>query len=161
MTPQSDIPQNGKLKKELTILTSFRKKRIIEFVIIFCIGSLMYSLIEVLYRGYTHWTMTLTGGALFSLLYFINLSMKTRSFLVRGLVGCFVITLTELLVGVVVNLIFDLHVWDYSSIPGNILGQICPTFSFGWFLLSLPLVYIAVFLHWQLNKKMSIHQESD
>lgn len=142
-------------------MTSFKKKRIIEYVIIFCVGSLMYSLIEVLYRGYTHWTMALTGGVVFALLYFVNLSIKTRSFILRGLIGCLIITLTEFLVGVTVNLIFKMNVWDYSAIPGNILGQICPLFSLWWFLLSIPSIYIIVFLHWQLNKKLDIHQESE
>lgn len=139
-------------------MLSYRKRRIIEAVIIFCVGSLMYSLLEVLFRGYTHWTMALTGGAVFSILYFINLSLKTRSFVLRGLIGCFVITAAEFLVGCVVNLMFGMRVWDYSERKGNILGQICPLFSFWWFVLSAFSVYAAVFLHWQLNKKMDLRR---
>ncbi len=137
------------------------KRRIIEYTIVFCVGSIMYCLIEVLFRQYTHWTMFLTGGAIFTALYFINLALKTRSFVLRGLIGCAVITAVEFLVGVVVNLIFHLDVWNYSSIPGNILGQICPRFSFCWFLLSVAAVYIVVFLHWQLNKSLPLHQDSE
>lgn len=142
-------------------MKSTYKKRIIELTIVFCVGSIMYCLIEILFRGYTHWTMFLTGGAIFTALYFINLALKTRSFVLRGLIGATVITITELLVGVVVNLIFHLNVWNYSSIPGNILGQVCPSFSFCWFLLSIAAVYVVIFLHWQLNKSLSLHQESD
>lgn len=137
------------------------KRRIIEYTIVFCVGSIMYCLIEVLFRRYTHWTMFLTGGAIFTALYFINLALRTRSFVLRGLIGCAVITAVEFLVGVVVNLIFHLDVWNYSSIPGNILGQICPRFSFCWFLLSIAAVYIVVFLHWQLNKSLPLHQDSE
>ena len=32
-------------------MSSFRKRRIIEYVIIFCVGSLMYSLLEVLVQN--------------------------------------------------------------------------------------------------------------
>lgn len=142
-------------------MSTYRKKRIIEYVIIFCMGSLMYSLLEVIYRGYTHWTMTLTGGAVFSVLYFVNLKLKTRSLVLRGLIGCVIITLTEFLVGVTVNLIFKMNVWDYSNIRCNILGQICPVFSLWWFLLSAPAVYIIVFLFRQLNIKLKILQYSD
>lgn len=142
-------------------MNSMRKRRIIEYTVIFCIGSLMYGLIEVIYRGYTHWTMALTGGFVFAALYFINLSLKTRSLVLRGLIGCAVITLTELLVGIVVNRIFSMHVWDYSSLPGNFLGQICPSFSLCWFLLSIPGVYLSVFLYWQLNKKLHLCQDFD
>lgn len=137
------------------------KRRIIEYTIVFCVGSIMYCLIEVLFRRYTHWTMFLTGGAIFTALYFINLALRTRSFVLRGLIGCAVITAVEFFVGVVVNLIFHLDVWNYSSIPGNILGQICPRFSFCWFLLSVAAVYIVVFLHWQLNKSLPLHQDSE
>lgn len=143
------------------IMKSSYKKRVIEMLIIFCIGSVMYSLIEVLYRRHTHWTMSLTGGVLFTALYFINLSLKTRSFVLRGLIGCAVITMTEFLVGLLVNRMFSLGVWDYSAIPGNILGQICPIFSFYWFLLSIASVYVCIFLFWQLNKKLSMYQEFD
>lgn len=142
-------------------MKSTYKKRIIEITIVFCIGSIMYCLIEVLFRRHTHWTMFLTGGTLFTALYFINLALKTRSFVLRGLIGAAVITITELLVGVVVNIIFHLNVWNYSSIPGNILGQVCPSFSLCWFLLSIAAVYVVIFLHWQLNKSLFLHQEFD
>lgn len=142
-------------------MKSTYKKRIIELTVVFCVGSVMYCLIEILFRQYTHWTMFLTGGAIFTALYFINLGMKTRSLVLRGLIGAVVITAVEFLVGVVVNLIFHLNVWNYSSIPGNILGQICPRFSFCWFLLSIAAVYVVIFLYWQLNKSLSLNQESD
>ena len=103
--------------------------------------------------------MFLTGGAVFAALYFINLALRTRSFVLRGLIGCLVITAAEFFVGVVANLIFKLDVWDYSYLPGNILGQICPRFRFCWFLLSIFAVYICVFLYWQLNKKFRLNQE--
>ena len=138
---------------------SLYKRRIIEYTIIFCIGSIMYCLIEIIFRRHTHWTMFLTGGAVFSMLYFINLSLRTRSFVLRGLIGCLVITTAELVVGVFANLIFKLNVWDYSSMPGNILGQVCPRFSFCWFLLSIFAVYLCIFLYWQLNKKLKLNQD--
>ena len=138
---------------------SLYKRRIIEYTIIFCIGSIMYCLIEIIFRRHTHWTMFLTGGAVFCALYFINLALRTRSFVLRGLIGCLVITAAEFAVGVVANLIFKLNVWDYSSMPGNILGQVCPRFSFCWFLLSIFAVYLCIFLYWQLNKKLTLNQD--
>ena len=38
----------------------------------------------------------------------------------------------------VVNLALGWQVWDYSREFGNVLGQICPLYSFFWFLLCLP-----------------------
>lgn len=135
------------------------KRKAIEYTVIFCFGSIMYGLIEIIIRSYTHWTMLLTGGSVFCVLYFLNLSLKTRSFVLRGLIGAAIITAVEFGVGVVANLIFDLDVWDYSSRRGNILGQICPWFSFCWFLLSVASVYVSIFFYWQLNKSLNLHQE--
>jgi uncharacterized membrane protein len=54
-----------------------------------------------------------------------------------------VITAVEFAVGIVVNIFLGLNVWDYSSVPGNILGQICPAFTLLWFLVSIPASYLS------------------
>ena len=43
--------------------TSFK-----EASVIFVVGEIGYSLLEILWRGYTHWTMSLTGGLCFLLM---------------------------------------------------------------------------------------------
>ena len=53
-------------------------------------------------------------------------------------VGGSVITAVEFVVGVVVNLILHLDVWDYSDMAGNIAGQVCPLFTVLWFFLAIP-----------------------
>lgn len=58
-----------------------------------------------------------------------------------------VITSLEFAVGCLVNLRLGWHVWDYSDIPLNLMGQICPTFSVMWLLLSVPCVYLSRFLY--------------
>ena len=35
------------------------------------------------------------------------------------------------------NVWLNLGVWDYSHLPGNVMGQICPEFAFLWFFLSI------------------------
>ena len=135
------------------------KEKTAQFLIIFGIGGFLYGLIEVIYRGRTHWTMFLLGGALFTLLYYINLSLKNRSILIRGLIGCAVITAAEFLVGLLVNRKYNLKVWDYSGQLGNSLGKICPSFSVAWFFLTIASVYLSVFLYWQLNKRFRLCQD--
>ena len=49
--------------------------------------------------------------------------------------GAAVVLAVEFLSGCVLNLWLGLGVWDYSGIPGNVLGQICPAFGLLWFLL--------------------------
>ncbi|MEI3504505.1 MAG: hypothetical protein V8Q42_12985 [Anaerovoracaceae bacterium] len=38
--------------------------------VIFAIGATGYSVIEYLFRGYTHWSMALTGGACLLVFYY-------------------------------------------------------------------------------------------
>lgn len=114
-----------------------------EMLWVFGFGALIYSLIEVLYRGYTHWTMTLAGGIAFTLIYLLNISVKTDSLIIRCLAGAAIITAIEFSAGCVVNLGLNMHIWDYSHQRYNILGQICPLFSFAWFLICIPATFIS------------------
>lgn len=108
-----------------------------KYIIIFGLGAFIYGAIEVIVRGYTHWTMALTGGAVMALFMLINRS-RDVNILLRCLLGALVITSLEFAVGAVVNLGLGWDVWDYSEKPFNIRGQICPLFTLGWFALSLP-----------------------
>ena len=111
----------------------------------FLIGGTLYGLIEILWRGYTHWTMVLTGGTCFLILSKVFVFFKKYGVVPMATCGAIVITAVELMVGIVANIILKMQVWDYSKLKGNILGQICPQFSFLWFLLCLPLAF-AVYL---------------
>lgn len=134
-------------------------KRCAEFLTVALLGGFVYGLVEILFRGYTHPSMVAAGGICFTVLYYINLKMKSRNLILRGLIGSLVITLVELAFGVVFNMILGMRVWDYSNMPFNFLGQICPVFSFIWFIFSLPLVYISVFIFHRLNKRLFLFQE--
>lgn len=123
-----------------------------KYIIIFGLGAFIYGAIEVIVRGYTHWTMALTGGAVMALFMLINRS-KDVNILLRCLLGALVITSLEFAVGVVVNLGLGWDVWDYSEKPFNIMGQICPLFTLGWFALSLP----GFMLCTAVEKRLSSH----
>lgn len=110
-------------------------RKILEFATVFLTGGVTYSLLEILWRGYTHWTMTITGGICFTVLYILHVYAWTLSFLTRCVIGTAVITLVEFAVGCTVNLWLGWHVWDYADVPGNVLGQICLPFSLMWLLL--------------------------
>lgn len=110
---------------------------------VFGFGALIYSLIEVLFRGYTHWSMTVAGGVAFSLIYLININLKTKNLVIRCLAGASVITAIEFTAGCIVNLGLNMQVWDYSHEKFNILGQICPLFSFAWFLICIPATFLS------------------
>lgn len=114
----------------------------------FLMGYFLYSMIEIINRGYTHWTMALTGGIVLAILYAIN-ARRSMTLLKSCFIGAVIITIIEFAVGIFVNIIMDWQVWDYTDVPLNILGQICLPFSGIWFLLCIP----AYFLCREIRKK--------
>lgn len=107
-------------------------------LILAIIGGLIYVLIELFWRGHSHWTMFLLGGACFLVLGLINevipwdMSLQLQAFM-----GACIVTALEFLTGCLVNLWLGWGVWDYSGLSGNILGQICPQYFLLWVPVSL------------------------
>ena len=108
---------------------------------LFCFGALGYGGLELLYRGRTHWSMLLAGGICMVVLYGLNQKLAHWPLLVRCCAGAGLITGVEFLFGLIFNRWLCLSVWDYSACWGNLLGQICPLYSFLWFLLCIPLFF--------------------
>ena len=61
------------------------------------------------------------------------------------------VTAAELAAGLILNVWLGLGVWDYSDLPGNFMGQICPQFAAVWF--GLCLVFIPAFdwMRWSVE----------
>jgi len=57
------------------------------------------------------------------------------------LIGGTLITLVELLSGIVFNLYLNLNLWDYSQFKYNFLGQICLENCILWYLISVVLIW--------------------
>ena len=104
-------------------------------ILVFVLGGISYGLMETLFRGYTHWSMVLTGGACVLTLYLLETWLLSINLVLAAMAGAVIVTAYGFCVGVIVNLRLGWDVWDYSSLPGNILGQICPAFTFAWFIL--------------------------
>jgi len=101
-------------------------------------GGFLYGLVEVLFRGYTHVSMFLLGGICFLCIGGIRRTFSRDIAAKKMLLCAGVITLFEFLCGVLVNRCLNLSVWDYSSMPMNVLGQICIPYTAAWCLLALP-----------------------
>lgn len=115
------------------------------------IGGLCYGAVEVLWRGYTHWTMLVLGGALFVLLGGLNEWLTwDMPLALQALLGAVVVTAAEFLAGLILNLWLGLDIWDYSGMWGNVLGQICPAYSALWVLLSAVAIVLDDWLRYWL-----------
>ena len=111
-------------------------------VFAFLFGGTGYGLIEILYRGYTHWSMIITGGFALVSLFLIETTFESSPLYIKALAGSTVITALEFTAGIIVNIIFSMGVWDYSGLTINILGQISLPSSLCWFAASLAVFYI-------------------
>lgn len=111
--------------------------KVLKQIILFGVGGLLYVLCELMWRGYSHWTMFLVGGICFIMIGLINEVLPLDMTLVRQMaIGAVIITTVEFVSGCIINLWIGWNVWDYSGLPFNILGQVCLPFSFLWFLIS-------------------------
>lgn len=100
------------------------------------LGGISYGFIELAWRGRTHWTMVLTGGACFAMMYLISASCLPR--LAQYALCAANITAAEFLVGAAVNVYLGWGVWDYSAERMNLYGQVCARYAALWLILSVP-----------------------
>ncbi len=113
------------------------RSSLLKNMLLFVVGGDIYTIIEIVFRGYSHWSMFLLGGICFLCLGYINRFLPWETPLpLQMLIGMFIITALELLTGLIVNIGLGWHVWDYSGIPLNLFGQICLRSSVGWYFLS-------------------------
>lgn len=118
------------------------------------IGGILYLTIELMWRGYTHWTMGVVGG-----LCFILLGMNDKLFsnkpplLLQAIIGTLFVTAIEFISGLILNVWLGLGIWDYSNLPFNILGQISLLYMLLWFPLSLIAIVLYNWLrYWLYNE---------
>ena len=107
-------------------------RRIKKYLIFFTVGGAGYAAIELLWRRRTHWTMILAGGICFVLFSVIAERLNGRPLIFKAALGALGITAVEFFFGVVFNIILGMGIWDYSGVPFNLLGQICPLFTLVW-----------------------------
>ena len=111
--------------------------KLLKYYTLGTLGGLIYVFIELMWRGYSHWSMFLLGGICFIALGLINEIIPWEMPLtVQMFIGCVIITALEFITGCIVNLWLGWDVWDYSELPCNLLGQISLKSSVGWYFLS-------------------------
>ena len=127
--------------------------KLLKFLILFSSGGTAYGIIELLWRGYTHWSMLITGGLCFMIMYAVYTRYTQMNLVKRFLYGSLIITAVEFILGLILNYHFKMHIWDYSNLHFNILGQISLLYSILWGLLSIPVSFLCE----KLDKLIRIH----
>lgn len=122
-------------------------KNAAKLAFIFIFGGICYGLMEVIFRGRTHYSMFIAGGICFSLIILLDNRFRGRiSLFTLSLLGSAVITAVEFIFGVIFNIWLGMNVWDYSSAPFNLLGQVCLPFSLLWIIVSAAAILLNRFV---------------
>lgn len=105
------------------------------------LGGMLYGILEILWREYTHWSMILLAALLCIPLDIANECMPWALPLwLQAVIGGLCIAGAELAAGLILNVWLGLGIWDYSGLWGNLWGQICPRFAALWCLLATPVI---------------------
>ena len=123
--------------------------KILKNILLFLIGGFGYVLLELLWRGWSHISMFFAGGISFLLLGGLNNVRPRLPLLPRALVGAGIITMVELLAGLLANRSYA--VWDYRHMPLNFYGQICLPFTLLW----IPISLVALLLHDRISRRFA------
>ena len=118
-------------------------RKISEYLFLGALGGSIYHAIEILFRGYSHWSMFLLAGI--SMDFFVQQGKWThwKDPLWKQLFRCITFVVSgEFITGIVVNKIMRWNVWDYSQMPLNIFGQICLPFA----IIFCCFCYIGIYL---------------
>lgn len=108
-------------------------KALCKNLFLFAVGGVLYYIIEILWRGHSHYSMFFVGGLCFVLIGKINEYIPWDiPIYLQSILGAVIITSVEFISGCILNIWLGLDVWDYSNIPFNLLGQICLPFSILW-----------------------------
>ncbi len=115
--------------------------------LLFGAGGIGYGILEILWRGYTHWSMVIAGGLCFVLFSLIAEKFKKIHIVYKSMLCAVVVTAVEFTFGVVLNILLKMDVWDYTDVPLNILGQVCLPFTLVWGILGFVFLPLADFIN--------------
>lgn len=122
-----------------------------KYLFLFLTGGFSYFYIEILFRGFSHFSMIICGGLAFLLCGAINqLTHFKLSVISQMILSMIIITVLEFITGYIVNIWLGWNVWDYSGMPFNILGQICLAYSLIWLVLSLICILGDDLIRWKI-----------
>lgn len=126
-----------------------------EYLFLWTVGGILYYAIEMIYRGYSHWTMFLLGGICLLFFAIQQKAVDWKDPLWKQVLRCTIfVTCTEFTTGIIVNKWLNWDVWDYSEQPLQLFGQICPLFILLFSGLSMiGIIFSGYIMYWLFGEK--------
>ena len=105
-------------------------KKTSQFLFFLTTGGCIYYAVEILFRGFSHWTMFLLGGICFLFFYMQGIATGWKEALwIQTLRATVFVVSMEFITGIIVNKYLAMNVWDYENMPFHVFGQICLPFA--------------------------------
>lgn len=125
-------------------------KKLMEYGFLWVIGGTVYYSLEMIFRGFSHWSMFVLGGICMAFFAFQGQADHWREVLWKQVIRCTIfVTACEFTTGLIVNKWLKLDVWDYSDQPFQLFGQICLPFAVLFSgLCALGIPASGYLLHW-------------
>lgn len=114
--------------------------------VLFYLGGMIYTGLELLWRGFSHWSMFLLGGLCFLVIGGLGRVRQPLPLPARTVAAAGIVTVLELGCGLLVNR--EYQVWDYRHLPLNYHGQICLPFTLLW----IPVSFAAIVVYERMEK---------
>ena len=105
----------------------------------------IYCMIEILFRGWSHWSMFVLTG--FLGVFCVDSINNTLSFdcdyIVQIIISTILCTIGEGISGIILNVWLQLNVWDYSKMTFGtfFFGQCNVLFCFAWMLIISIIIF--------------------
>ena len=105
-------------------------KKTSQFLFFLTTGGCIYYAVEILFRGFSHWTMFLLGGICFLFFYMQGIATGwSEALWIQTLRATIFVVSMEFITGIIVNKYLAMNVWDYDNMPFHVFGQICLPFA--------------------------------
>lgn len=139
------------MKEIKSTLTRYRAFMCVKYCLLFLVGFFGYMIMELLFRGYTYFTMGVLGGITILLLDKLNSKISwDMDLLLQGCIGSVLITTMELIVGEYIKINRLQEMWNYSNVMLNFDGVICLPYSLLWIIVSLFAIFVADSINYYL-----------
>ncbi len=126
-------------------------KRISEILFLVATGGSIYYLLEVGFRGYSHWTMFLLGGMAFLFCSYQGKMMHwTEPLWIQIVRAVIFLTSLEFSTGIIFNKWLGSEIWDYENQPFQLWGQICLPFTILFSGLLCLAIFLGGFVLWKM-----------
>ena len=105
----------------------------------------IYCMIEILFRGWSHWSMFVLAGFLgvFCIDSINNVLSFDCDYIVQIIISTILCTIGEGISGIILNVWLQLNVWDYSKMTFGtfFFGQCNVLFCFAWMLIISIIIF--------------------